>query len=119
MGSSSGAVVSLSQARSSHWPYQRWDLKKYAEEPSTSRKLFWERAHPEKKTEMAALLSQLRERDEIVQEARQEFGAEAFGLRPGSVQRSASRAAYLAELDAEEGVASVAGVPAAVASASQ
>jgi hypothetical protein len=106
VGGLSEAPVPLSQARA-HWPYQKWNLKKYLEEPTSSRKLFWERACPEKKAEIAAQLSQLREREEVVQEARQEFGAEAFGLRAGQPLRSESRAAYLAELDAEEeGVAS-------------
>jgi hypothetical protein len=92
------AVTSFSQNRS-HWPYQKWDLKKYLQEPSTSRKLFWERACHEKKTEMTTFLNELREREEVVQEARQEFGAGAFGLRPGNPVRSESQAAYRASLD--------------------
>lgn len=62
-----------------HWPYVRWDLAKYIAEPE-SRRAFWARAHPTKKAEIARALCSLRERDDVVQEARLEFGAERWGL---------------------------------------
>jgi hypothetical protein len=74
----SGAVVVVSQENSKR-PFSSWDLEKYTSAKSETRKLFWERAAESRRQLMAQELSRLRERDEVVQEAR-ELGAEKWGL---------------------------------------
>ena len=92
VGSISTAVVVRSQpsqptaavpSQSSQRPYQLWSLDRYLAATSSSRKLFWQRAAEDKRWEIAAALSNLPERTEAVQEARQDFGAERWGLNPG------------------------------------
>ena len=60
-----------------HRPFTRFDLARYIAEPE-ARRSFWLRAHVSKKKEIAEALSSLRERDDVVQEARLEFGAEEW-----------------------------------------
>ena len=66
-----------------HRPFTRFDLARYIAEPE-ARRSFWLRAHITKKREIAEALSSLRERDDVVQEARLDFGAEQWGLVVGS-----------------------------------
>ena len=61
----------------SHRPFTRFDLARLTAEPEDHRS-FWLRAHVSKKKEIAEALSSLRERDDVVQEARLEFGAEEW-----------------------------------------
>ena len=79
---SSNALVVVSQS-SSKRPYETWNLEKYVAATSDSRKLFWERASGQKKLDIARGLSFLKERDDVVQEARLDFAAEEWGLKIG------------------------------------
>ena len=92
VGSISTAIVVHSQSsnpsavapsQSSQRPYQLWSLDRYLAATSSSRKLFWQRATEDKRWEIAAALSNMPERTEAVQEARQDFDAERWGLNPG------------------------------------
>ena len=92
VGSMSTAIVMHSQpsqpaaavpSQSSQRPYQLWSLDRYLAATSSSRKLFWQRATEDKRWEIGAALSNMPERTEAVQEARQDFGAERWGLKPG------------------------------------
>ena len=71
------------QSQSSQRPYQLWSLDRYLAATSSSRRFFWQRAAEDKRWEIAAALSNLPERTEAVQEARLDFGAERWGLKPG------------------------------------
>jgi hypothetical protein len=79
LGLEDGEVALLSQ-ESTKKPYRLWGLGKYVSESSGSRKLFWERASAAKKMEIARALTTLRERDDVVVEARMDFHAEQWGL---------------------------------------
>ena len=78
----SNALVVVSQS-SCKRPYEAWNLEKYVAATSDSRKLFWERASGQKKLDIARALSSLKERDDVVQEARLDFAAEEWGLKIG------------------------------------
>ena len=82
LGSSSTALVVV-PSQSSKRPYEQFNMQRYVSSTSASRKLFWERASGAKKWEIAKALSCLPERDEVLQEARMEFGAEKYGLVVG------------------------------------
>ena len=82
VGSSSTALVVV-PSQTSRRPYEQFSLQRYVSSTSASRKLFWERASGAKKWEIAKALSRLPERDEVLQEARMEFGAEKYGLVVG------------------------------------
>ena len=75
--------VAALQSQSSQRPYQLWSLDRYLAATSSSRRFFWQRAAEDKRWEIAAALSNLPERTEAVQEARLDFGAERWGLKPG------------------------------------
>ena len=89
VGSMSTAVVVHSQpsqplhSQSSQHLYQLWSFDRYLAATSSSRRLFWQRATEDKRWEVAAALSNMPERTEAVQEARQDFGSERWGLKPG------------------------------------
>ena len=75
------------------------------EATSASRRLFWERASDEKRAEIAAELSRLQERSELLQEARLDFGAEKWGLKSSggsSSSATASAGAGSGELPPDE-----------------
>ena len=96
VGSMSTAVVVHSQpSQPSQRPYQLWSLERYLAATSSSRRLFWQRATEDKRWGIAAALSNMPERT-AVQEARQDFGAERWGLKPGG-----GGAAELADEDDE------------------
>ena len=82
IGNSSSALIVVSQS-SNKRPYETWDVHKYVAATTASRKMFWERASGQKKLDIARALSFLRERDDVVQEARLEFAAEEWGLKIG------------------------------------
>ena len=100
VGSSSALVVSASQGLNR--PYRLWNFARYMDATSASRKMFWERASAEKRAEVAAELSKLPERSEVVQEARLDFGAERWGLIAGA--GAVADAAVVVEPDEEDEV---------------
>ena len=103
IGSIDASVLLSSQ--SAFRPYRLWTFARYMEATSASRRLFWERASDEKRAEIAAELSRLQERSELLQEARLDFGAEKWGLKSSGGSSSSAIASAVAgsgELPDEE-----------------
>ena len=93
LGSIQGALVPFKPSSSQgafKRPYETWTIEKYTKSSGYNRELFWQRASISKKMAMADFLNAMPERDVFVQEARLEFGAEKFGLRPGAGAGSSS-----------------------------